>query len=162
MMLKYRAMDDPANIARIKKLFQEGGIDPSRLMLYGSTPHVDLLNHYNKIDIALDPAPYSGGLTTCEALWMGTPVVTYPGATFGGRHSQSILSCAGLTETIADDFDQYVEFAVGLAEDIPRLAEISAGLRQQMAESPLIDGIAFAKKLSTAMQSIWKDWCQEN
>ena len=161
MMLKYKAMDDPANVDRINKLFQNGGIDPSRLMLYGSTPHVDLLNHYNKIDIGLDPAPYSGGLTTCEALWMGTPVVTCPGATFGGRHSQSILSCVGLTETIAGDFDQYVDVAVELAGDIPRLADISAGLRQKMADSALVDGETFAQKFTTAMQTIWTDWCQK-
>lgn len=160
MMLKYRAMDDPANIKRIKGLFQADGIDPSRLLFYGSTPHVDLLNHYNRIDIALDPAPYSGGLTTCEALWMGTPVVTCPGPTFGGRHAQSILSCVGLMETIGEDSDQYVDIAVELAGDLPRLAEISAGLRQQMKNSPLVDGGSFAGKFSAAMRSVWTDWCQ--
>ncbi len=162
MMLKYRAMDDPANIDRIGKLFQAAEIDPGRLMFYGSTPHVDLLDHYNKIDIALDPAPYSGGLTTCEALWMGTPVITCPGITFAGRHSQSILSCAGLTETIAENFDRYVEIAVELAEDLPRLADISAGLRQKMADSPLVDGKAFASRFSAAMRTIWTAWCRNN
>ena len=161
MMLKYRAMDDPANRGRITKLFQAGGIDPSRILLYGATPHVDLLNHYNKIDIALDPAPYSGGLTTCEALWMGTPVVTCPGKIFAGRHSQSILSCVGLTETIAEDFDQYVEIAVGLAKDIPRMADIAVGRRQRMADSPLVDGAAFAEKFTNAMRTIWREWDKE-
>jgi predicted O-linked N-acetylglucosamine transferase (SPINDLY family) len=162
MMLKYRAIDDPANKERIEKLFQAGGIEPGRLMLYGATPHVDLLDHYNKIDIALDPAPYSGGLTTCEALWMGTPVITCPGSIFASRHSQSILSCVGLTDTVAADFDHYVDIATALANDRDRLAEVSAGLRQKMTESPLVDGAAFASRFSAAMRTIWTDWCHKN
>ena len=90
--------------------------------------------------ISLDPFPFSGGLTTCVALWMGVPVVTYPGETFAGRHSLSHLSNIGLTETIAPDLAHYVDIAVGLACDPRRLTELRATLRPRMAQSPLCDG----------------------
>ena len=85
-------------------------------------PRRELLAAYNTIDVALDPFPYSGGVTTCEALWMGVPVVTCPGETFASRHSLSHLSNVGLTETIATDRREYVERAVRLAQDLPHLA----------------------------------------
>ncbi|MBF0383429.1 MAG: tetratricopeptide repeat protein [Magnetococcales bacterium] len=159
LMLKYRAVDDEATIDRLERLFYDEGIDPSRIDFLGTTSHVDHLDHYNQIDIALDPLPYSGGMTTSEALWMGTPVITCPGETFGGRHAQSMLNCIGLTETIARDFDQYVQVAVDLAEDLPRLAAISAGLREQTANSPLMDGAAFANKFERSMRNVWHRWC---
>ncbi len=115
---------------------------------------------YRQVDIALDPFPFGGGVTTCDALWMGVPVVVCPGETFAGRHSLSHLSNAGLTETIARDLDQYVEIAAALAGDLPRLAVLRAGLRERVAASPLCDGKRFAGNLATILRGVWREWCE--
>ena len=88
---------------------------------------------------------------------MGVPVVTCPGETFASRHSLSHLSNVGLTETIARDLDEYVELAVSLAGDLPRLAALRAGLRERMAASPLCDGKRFAANLMSILQSLAND-----
>jgi predicted O-linked N-acetylglucosamine transferase (SPINDLY family) len=119
-----------------------------------------LLAAYNEIDVALDPFPYSGGVTTCEALWMGVPVVTCPGETFASRHSLSHLANVGLAETVADDTRDYVERAVRLAEDLPHLAALRAGLRDRMARSPLCDGARFAGYFSALLRDVWRQWCR--
>ena len=87
---------------------------------------------------------------------MGVPVVTCPGETFASRHSLSHLSNVGLTETIARDLDEYVELAVSLAGDLPRLAALRAGLRQRMAASPLCDGKRFAAQFVATLKGLWE------
>ena len=121
LVLKYRGLDDEATRRRFQELFTAQGVAPQRLELLGLSAHAELLASYNRIDLGLDPFPHSGGLTTCEALWMGVPVVTCPGETFASRHSLSHLSNVGLTETIAPDRSAYVDLAVSLAQDLPRL-----------------------------------------
>jgi predicted O-linked N-acetylglucosamine transferase (SPINDLY family) len=115
-----------------------------------------LLPHYDGIDIALDPFPYGGGVTTLEALWMGVPVVTLPGETFASRHALTHLSNVGVEGTIARDLDHYVDLAAGLAEDLPSLAALRASLRKQMAASPLCDGERFASDFMDLMRSTWR------
>ena len=156
LALKYNGWNDRRVSRRFAEMFVAQAIDPGRVEFLGASPHVELLSEYRRIDLALDPFPYSGGLITCEALWMGVPVVTFPGETFAGRHSLSHLSNVGLTETIARDLDQYVELAVSLAGDLPRLAELRAGLRGRMAASPLCDGKRFAANLSTILRRCGK------
>lgn len=161
LFLKYSQMDDPIIRQRVAARLGKHGIDPSRLIFEPRSPHRELLAAYNRVDIALDTFPYSGGLTTCEALWMGVPVVTFPGATFAGRHSTSHLSNVGLTETIAADIPGYIATAVALANDLDRLAELRATLRRQMAASPLCDGPRFARDFETMLRGIWQAWCAE-
>jgi predicted O-linked N-acetylglucosamine transferase (SPINDLY family) len=146
---------------RIRAAFVAGGGDRDCLELRGSLPWLDLLAAYNTIDMALDPFPYSGGMTTCEALWMGVPVVTCPGETFASRHSLSHLSNVGLTETIASDTQEFADLAVRLASDLPHLAALRAGLRERMAGSPLCDGARFARDLQSLLRDVWRRWCQE-
>src|SRR5262249_9374730 len=92
----------------------------------------------------------------------GWPVVTCPGETFAGRHSLSHLSNVGLTETIAADRDHYVELAVALANDLPRLAELRAGLRARVASSPLCDPNRFADHLLPLLREAWREWVRRD
>jgi predicted O-linked N-acetylglucosamine transferase (SPINDLY family) len=160
MILKYRGLDDERTQTHYRALFARHGIAGDRLEFVGWSPHAELLACYHRVDVALDPFPYNGGLTTCEALWMGVPVVTCPGETFASRHSLSHLSNVGLTETIARDLDEYVELAVGLAEDLPRLSGIRGGLRERMARSPLCDGPRFARDLMSLLRQVWREWVE--
>jgi len=156
LALKFQGWNDSGVRRRFAGMFAAQAIDPGRLDLLGYSPHAELLAEYRRIDLALDPFPYGGGLTTCEALWMGVPVVTCPGETFASRHSLSHLTGVGLTETIARDLDEYVQLAVSLAGDLPRLAAMRAGLRQRMAASPLCDGKRFATHLASLLRDVWE------
>ena len=154
LVLKFKGWSDPGVSRRFAEMFAARGIDAGRLEFLGNSPHAELLGEYGRIDLALDPFPYCGGLTTCEALWMGVPVITCPGETFASRHSLSHLSNVGLTETIARDLDEYIELAVSLACDLPRLADLRAGLRGRMAASPLCDGKRFAANLVSILRDL--------
>jgi predicted O-linked N-acetylglucosamine transferase (SPINDLY family) len=158
LVLKYKGLDDPAMARRLTERFASHRVGPGRVECRGQSPHTELLAAYHGIDVALDPFPYSGGLTTCEALWMGVPVLTCPGETFAGRHSLSHLSNVGLTETVVRDHDEYVELGVALAHDLPRLADLRARLRGQMAASPLCDGPRFAAHLMQVLRKAWQQW----
>jgi predicted O-linked N-acetylglucosamine transferase (SPINDLY family) len=161
LLLKYKGMGDPAVAARLAAWFAEHRLPSGRVTLLGWSPRPELLAHYHSVDIGLDPFPYSGGLTTCEALWMGVPVVTCPGETFASRHSLTHLANVGLKETSAATPDHYVELAVSLAGDLARLAEMRAGLRQQVAASPLCDGKRFAEDFMHVLRGVWRAWVRQ-
>ncbi len=160
LILKYKNMDTASNQERISSNMLKEGLDPSRLIYEGWQPHKDMLERYNDIDMALDPYPFTGGLTTCEALWMGVPVITTPRETFASRQSASYLHNIGLDELIATDVLQYVEMAVNLARDVDRLSSLRSGLRDRMANSALCDGPNFGKNFSAAMRKIWQQHSQ--
>ncbi len=159
LLIKYKGINTATTEKRIRNLFEAEGLKPDRLILEGAAPHGELLARYGDVDIALDPFPYSGGLTTYEALWMGVPVITVPGQTFASRHSQSHLSTIGLPELVATDYEDYVRRAVALANDTTRLRNLRAGLRNQMAMSPACDGDLFAEGFAQLLRGIWQDWC---
>lgn len=159
LVLKTHQFDDARMRSRYAELFASHGTDPARVALLGKSPHRALLQEYNGIDIALDPFPYSGGLTTLESLWMGVPVVTKRGDRFAARHTASHLTAVGLPELIAPDDAGYVATACALAQDLSGLAAIRAGLRARMAASPLCDGPRFARDLETAYRAMWRRWC---
>ncbi len=131
-------------------------MDSQRLDLLPWSSYADYLATYHQVDVTLDPFPFSGSTITCESLWMSVPVVTCPGETFASRHSLSHLSNMGLTEAIAQDLDEYVELAVSLAGDSPRLAVLRAGLRERMAASPLCDGKRFWANFATMLHDTCK------
>ncbi|HEX6156288.1 MAG TPA: peptide-binding protein, partial [Burkholderiales bacterium] len=120
----------------------------------------DYFGWYNEVDIALDTTPYSGGTTTCDALWMGVPVLTSPGARPGSRSAASILAGVGLGEWIAAGADDYVERAVEFAS-VERLANLRATLRARLQASPLMDEHGFAKDLESLYRQMWRRYCAQ-
>ncbi len=157
--MKYHWLDDAGLRRTLTDHFAAEKIGAERLEFMGSTTHGEQLQQYNRVDLALDTFPYAGGLTTCEACWMGVPVLTCPGETFASRHSLSHLSNVGLTETIARDQADYVAKAIRLAGDLGHLAELRAGLRPRMAQAPLCNRDRFVGNLAAALRQVWRDWC---
>jgi protein O-GlcNAc transferase len=138
---------------------KSAGLDPQRLQFESFAPLGKYLQTYHKIDVALDPYPYGGGTTSCDALWMGVPLVSRRGPTAVSRGGLSILSNLGLGELVADDGDAYVRIASGLAGDLPRLEGLRASLRQRLKNSPLMDAPQFARDVEAAYRTMWGAWC---
>jgi predicted O-linked N-acetylglucosamine transferase (SPINDLY family) len=162
LLLKSKPLSDEATRTRYIAMFADEGIAAERLEFYGMLPKKkDHLGLYSKVDIGLDPFPYNGTTTTCEALWMGVPVVTMPGDRHSGRVGASIMHHVGLTEFVADSVEQYIQLAQALAANRQRLAELRAGLRQQMQDSELMDRKLFTRTLEDTYRQIWVKWCEK-
>ncbi len=114
---------------RVLTFFAEGEVDPGRVEFASFCPLAEYYGLYQQIDVGLDPFPYGGGTTTCDALWMGVPVISLAGRTAVGRAGLSILSNVGLPELVARTPAEYLRIATDLAADLPRLAALRAGLR---------------------------------
>jgi len=144
---------------QIIERFTRTGILADRIKLVGLQPLQEYFNAYNRIDIALDPFPYGGGITSCDALYMGVPLVSLAGKTAVSRAGKSILSNVGLPELIAKTPEEYIQIAVKLAGDLPRLAELRKTLRQRMENSSLMDAKSFARDIESAYRDMWQKWC---
>lgn len=160
LLLKGGAFGNAELRAHVQGFMAARGIAEERLLIEGPVGHKTLLETYNRIDIALDPWPYSGGLTTCEALLMGVPVVTFPGPTFAGRHSATHLVNAGLPELVVHSWEHYQQRVIELASDLPSLARIRSHLREVLMGSPVCDSPRFANHFGTAMRAIWQRYCE--
>jgi predicted O-linked N-acetylglucosamine transferase (SPINDLY family) len=141
---------------RVSAFFGARGIGADRVEFAGFLPRWEYLSLYQRIDLALDPFPCNGMTTTCDALWMGVPVLTLPREMPASRAGLSLLSCVGLGELAASSEDGFVRIAVELAGNLPRLAEMRATLRARMRASPLMDAPRFARNLEAAFLWIWK------
>ena len=159
LVLKTHQFSDLPTCQQVLSAFDSHGIPSHRITLQGASPHRAFLNEYNGIDMVLDPFPYSGGLTTCEALWMGVPTLTLPGETFASRHSASHMSNAGLGDWIAKDLRNYMELAIEKSADHNRLATLRSGLRDRVKNSPLCDAPRFGRNLGGALRHAWRSWC---
>jgi predicted O-linked N-acetylglucosamine transferase (SPINDLY family) len=136
---------------RLRADFGRHGILPERLTFLGYSHSVaDHLALYAEVDVALDPFPYNGTTTTCEALWMGVPVVALAGDRLVGRVGFSLLAAVGHEGLVAGDAAEYVGIATALMDDRARLRDLRHGLRADVAGSPLRDEIGFARALETA------------
>jgi predicted O-linked N-acetylglucosamine transferase (SPINDLY family) len=145
LLLKYGGLDQPEDQGKYRATLGARGIEQERLLFSGWSKTPELLAAYGAVDLALDTMPYSGGLTTCEALWMGVPVITYPGKTFAGRHSTSHLTNAGLPQFVAEDRNGYVKLAAEWAGRPVELADIRMKLRGLLRGSELCNGETFAE-----------------
>ena len=160
LLLKNPSLQDRATQLQTLRLLEQAGLPAERITLLGRTPTIaEHLASYARVDLALDTFPYLGTTTTCEALWMGVPVITLAGQTHASRVGVSLLTNAGLPELIAQDADDYLRLAVQLATDPTRLADLRATLRDRMAASPLMDAPRFARNLEAAYREMWRKWC---
>ncbi len=160
ILIKSKPLADEATRAHYLALFAAQGIEANRIELISAIPSISgHLAAYENVDIALDPFPYNGTTTTCEALWLGVPVITLCGACHAARVGASLLTAVGLTDLIAETSDGYIETAAGLAKNIDRLKALRKDLRPRMAASPLCDGETFARSMEAAYRDMWQCWC---
>jgi len=155
LLLKFGWLDEAPVQQSLRAKLVTRGAQPEQVLIEGFTPHQQFLANYGRVDLALDTQPYSGGVTTCESLWMGVPVITCPGRTLAGRHTTSHLTNAGFPQFIAADLDRYVDFAVEWAGRLNELAAIRASLRDRMQTSPLCDAPRFARDLGALIEEAW-------
>jgi len=144
---------------RLWATFEALGVSRERVVLHDRLDRRAYVSLFGDVDVALDPFPCNGGTTTCDALWMGLPVVTVKGETFLSRASLSVLSACGLADYAAADMAAYVDICRQLATDLPALAALRSGLRGQLQASPLLDAPAFARDIEAAYRAMWMQWC---
>jgi protein O-GlcNAc transferase len=155
LVLKAGQLNEVPVRQEVARRFAAHGVAEDRLVLEGPAPRSEYLAGYGRIDIALDPFPYTGGTTSAEALWMGVPVLTLAGSRMVSRQGVGLLMNAGLPEWVAETPEDYMERAVRHAGDLRRLASLRAGLREQVLASPLFDGKAFARDFERELKAIW-------
>ena len=163
LFLKAKSFADLSVQKRVMEHFRAFGISEERILL---RPQETLYNQhlelYNEIDIALDPFPYHGTTTTCEAMYMGVPVVTLEGEVSHSRVGVSLLNQVGLEHLIANTSEEYVRIASTLAYDLDALAELRKSLRSRMEKSPLMDEVGFTKGLEAAYRDMWQKWVRKS
>ena len=159
MIIKYPQLSVDYIADSVKEFFYRNGFEEEQLILLGQTSHGEHLAAYNLIDIALDPFPYSGTMTTLETLWMGVPVITLDGTRWPSRVGTSILSTIGLPDMIAKTPSDYIEIAVTLARNKDELSSLRRNMRIMLKSSPLCDTNRFTRTLENLFQDAWKTWC---
>jgi predicted O-linked N-acetylglucosamine transferase (SPINDLY family) len=162
LTLKNQALNSPAVAQHLRAFFARGGVSAERLeLVLPQRSPLDHLKSYDRVDLALDTFPYHGTTTTCEALWMGVPVLTLAGHCHVARVGVSLLTNVGLPEFVAPSADAYLDAAVAAARDLPRLAALRGSLRERMQRSPLMDAPRFARNLEAAYREMWRRWCAQ-
>jgi len=159
LLLKSSGGIDPGSAVEFSRRFAPHGVDPDRVEVIGWIDDpVGHLGLYRRVDVGLDPHPYNGTTTTCEALWMGVPVISLAGDMARSRNGVTLLRAVGLPEFVAEDPDDYVGIAARWAGDPHGLSVLRSGLRDRMATSPLCDAIGFARAVEGAYRDLWIDW----
>jgi predicted O-linked N-acetylglucosamine transferase (SPINDLY family)/predicted SAM-dependent methyltransferase len=162
LLLKDRTFVFEEKRQALHRVFADAGVDPARVLLRGWEPTPEShLGVYAEVDIALDSFPYNGTTTTCEALWMGVPVVSLRGDRHAGRVGASILQTVELGELVADGESEFVRIAAALARDLPKLAQMRAGMRERLRASPLLDEAGFVRAFEDCLAKLWADKVEE-
>ena len=161
LLLKWSSLADPAVAASIRERFSRHGISPERIELRGASAHPTMLAEYGDLDIALDPFPFSGCLTTVEALWMGVPVVSLEGGRPVSRQSAAILQRLDLDDLVAIDEADYERRSMELATSPDRLTALRNDMRRRMKESTLLNGRAVTASLESAYREMWQERCRD-
>lgn len=152
--------EDDASRQGLVERFAECGIDRSRVEVHAQVGEMaSHLGMYSLIDIALDTFPYNGTTTTCEALWMGVPVVVLKGDRHAARVGESLLNNCGLAELIASSADDYLALIGALASSPDRLSEMRKGMRARLKSSRLVDSRALGADMGAALRGMWHHYC---
>ncbi len=161
LLIKTHMLKHPVARERIERLFRENGIALSRIEILEKIE--DMKGHlgvYERIDLALDTFPYNGTTTTCDALWMGVPVIGFAGGTHAGRVTASLMHRVGLGDFIGQSREEMVQKAVEWSKRIPELSEIRMNLRERMLASPLLDGARLAREIQAQVREAWHSVCR--
>jgi len=160
LLLKDTALDDPQQQQRIRGALQGLGIGAERLVLLGGSSHRDHLAAYGLVDIALDPFPQNGGISTAEALWMGVPVIALRGGNLPGRVSASLLEAAGCGAWVAETPEDYLRLPLAILSNLPEMVRTRAELRGRMVSSPLGNVRAYTAMVERVYRAMWRCWCE--
>lgn len=155
---RFIALGVPAGQAQ-SALARDLGVAAERVTMVPYVAIADYMRWYESVDVILDTQPYSGANTTCDALFMGAPVITAPGTRSASRSAASVLANVGLADCIAADNRAYVERALSLAADRERLVELRRTLRARLEASPVMDERGFVRDLEQAYRRMWRRWC---
>jgi predicted O-linked N-acetylglucosamine transferase (SPINDLY family) len=162
LQIKNPSLTDTTVREHFLSIFINSGIEQDRIILKGlSSTTMEHLTEYNNIDIALDTFPYNGTTTTCEALWMGVPVLTVAGNTHANCVGKSLLTASGLSMWVTDTIYEYIKSAVTFANKPELLDQQRMTMRDKMLSSVLCDGKSFAEKMEKAYRYMWHEMCEK-
>ncbi len=161
LLMKARPLLEPEACAWVRQRFEKFGVSPERIEFLGwISSNMQHLELYHRIDIALDPFPFNGGITSFDALWMGVPIITLAGNSFASRMGVRLLEEIGLSDLISLSKPEYVRLATQLAREPERLRSLRSALRGLLQHSPLMNGAQTTQKIEAALRLAWKTWCQ--
>ena len=161
LLLGFHSGGDEATQDRYLSQFAEYGVSRERIEISGWKSHTEYIKQYNDVDIVFDTFPENGGTTTCEALWMGVPVISLAGQHQNSRIGLSILSHIGMESFAVETPSEYIAKAVAIAHDPENLMEIRASMRSRMTNSSFCNAKRLAHDVETAYRRMWRRWCRE-
>ncbi len=159
LILKAPELNNASTQDRVVGYFTHAGVEADRIITLKGTPWFEHMQTYNQIDIALDPFPHGGGVTTLEGMMMGVPVINLRWPTVTGRLSASIMTTLGLPDWIAETREEYVKLAIQKARDLQSLAALRKQLRSVFTTSVIGDQLAYARAVEKEYRQLWQEWC---